>query len=55
MAQYADQFVEARSTTSAVLTLKPFGFDKNLQDDKQREECFICGKSGHKAGCTIPF
>lgn len=35
MAQFADQFAEAKTTTSSFLTQKPFGFERNQQNYRE--------------------
>lgn len=65
MARYADQFAEARATTSSFVTQKPVGFDRKPQFNcqqqsrsqgtpgSQRGQCYVCGRYGHKAvECT---
>lgn len=38
MTQLADQFSEARSTTSSFLTQKPFGFERIQQNNRQKKK-----------------
>lgn len=38
MAQFADQFAEARTTTSSFLTQKRFGFERNQQNNRQNND-----------------
>lgn len=65
MARHADQFAEARATTSSFITQKPVGFDRKPQFDRQQQsrnqatpviqrgQCYVCGRYGHKAvECT---
>ena len=58
MAKIADQFAEARATTSSSLTQKYFGSEKKSPHERQAKEkdrflqkgaCYSCGKYGHKA------
>ena len=58
MAKYADQFAEARASTSSSHTPKYFGFEKKSPHEHQVKEkdrflqkvaCYSCAKYGHKA------
>lgn len=52
MAQFADQFAEARTTTSSFLTQKRFGFERNQQNNRQNNDRQFQSKDNQQATST---